>query len=51
MRFKCTTDIEANEEIFTNYGQNYFEWGNAACLCASCEQYANCRSNRWRSLC
>ncbi|BGP32504.1 histone lysine methyltransferase Set9 [Rhodotorula toruloides] len=38
MTFKVLEDIKKDEEIFTHYGEHYFEKDNAACLCATCEQ-------------
>lgn len=37
MVFKCLRPIGLNEEITTYYGDNYFEWGNAECMCLTCE--------------
>ncbi|SPO21143.1 uncharacterized protein UTRI_00620 [Ustilago trichophora] len=37
MVFKVIRPINRNEEITTFYGENYFEWGNAECMCATCE--------------
>ncbi|UZJ51413.1 hypothetical protein CBS101457_000733 [Exobasidium rhododendri] len=37
MVFKCLRNIGLNEEITTYYGDNYFEVGNAECLCRTCE--------------
>ena len=37
MVFKVIRPIQRNEEITTFYGENYFEWGNAECMCATCE--------------
>lgn len=37
MVFKVIRPIHRNEEITTFYGENYFEWGNAECMCATCE--------------
>ncbi len=37
MFFKVIRPINRNEEITTFYGENYFEWGNAECMCATCE--------------
>ncbi|KDN47562.1 hypothetical protein K437DRAFT_267850 [Tilletiaria anomala UBC 951] len=37
MTFRCIRPIAVNEEIVTYYGDNYFELGNAECLCATCE--------------
>ncbi|GAA5967859.1 hypothetical protein JCM11641_005788 [Rhodosporidiobolus odoratus] len=38
MSFKVLEDIAADEELFTHYGEHYFDHDNAACLCATCEQ-------------
>ncbi|CAD6893557.1 unnamed protein product [Tilletia controversa] len=35
--FRCTRPIMPKDEITCYYGPNYFEWGNAECLCATCE--------------
>ncbi|KAJ1030143.1 hypothetical protein NDA16_001055 [Ustilago loliicola] len=37
MVFKVIQPIHRNEEITTFYGENYFEWGNSECMCATCE--------------
>lgn len=37
MAFRCIRPIRINEEIVTYYGDNYFDVGNAECLCATCE--------------
>ena len=37
MVFRCLRSIGLNEEITTYYGDNYFEWANAECLCQTCE--------------
>ncbi len=37
MVFKVIRPIHRNEEITTFYGENYFEWANAECMCATCE--------------
>ncbi|KAJ9476617.1 SET domain-containing protein [Pseudozyma hubeiensis] len=37
MVFKVIRPIHRNEEITTFYGENYFEWGNSECMCATCE--------------
>lgn len=37
MLFKVIRPIHRNEEITTFYGENYFEWGNSECMCATCE--------------
>ncbi|KAJ1041464.1 hypothetical protein NDA11_006173 [Ustilago hordei] len=37
MVFKVIRPIHPNEEITTFYGENYFEWGNSECMCATCE--------------
>lgn len=37
MVFKVIRPIGRNEEVTTFYGENYFEWGNAECMCATCE--------------
>lgn len=29
--------VRRDEEITTYYGDNYFEWGNSECMCATCE--------------
>ncbi|KAM0752373.1 hypothetical protein T439DRAFT_206708 [Meredithblackwellia eburnea MCA 4105] len=39
MAFVAIEDIEADEQLFTDYGQHYFEENNAACMCSSCEQH------------
>ncbi|CEH12726.1 Histone tail methylase [Ceraceosorus bombacis] len=36
--FKALRAIAVNEEVTTYYGDNYFEWGNAECMCATCEE-------------
>ncbi|BGP48598.1 histone lysine methyltransferase Set9 [Rhodotorula kratochvilovae] len=38
MSFKVLEDIAKDEELFTHYGDHYFERDNATCLCATCEQ-------------
>ncbi|GAA5820600.1 hypothetical protein JCM11251_003069 [Rhodosporidiobolus azoricus] len=38
MTFKVIEDIAKDEELFTHYGEHYFEKDNASCLCATCEQ-------------
>ncbi|GAA5887892.1 hypothetical protein JCM6882_000788 [Rhodosporidiobolus microsporus] len=38
MTFKVIEDIAKDEELFTHYGEHYFEQDNASCLCATCEQ-------------
>ncbi|EPQ26451.1 uncharacterized protein PFL1_06099 [Pseudozyma flocculosa PF-1] len=37
MTFKVIRPISRNEEITTYYGDNYFEWANSECMCATCE--------------
>uniref|UniRef100_V5EW16 SET domain-containing protein n=1 Tax=Kalmanozyma brasiliensis (strain GHG001) TaxID=1365824 RepID=V5EW16_KALBG len=37
MVFKVIRPIHRNEEITTFYGENYFEWANSECMCATCE--------------
>ncbi|KAN0061979.1 histone lysine methyltransferase Set9 [Thecaphora frezii] len=37
MTFKVIRPIARNEEITTYYGDNYFEWANSECMCATCE--------------
>ncbi|PWN32114.1 uncharacterized protein FA14DRAFT_162367 [Meira miltonrushii] len=37
MVFRCLRDVGLNEEITTYYGDNYFEVGNAECMCRTCE--------------
>lgn len=37
MVFRCLRDVDLNEEITTYYGDNYFEVGNAECMCRTCE--------------
>jgi hypothetical protein len=38
MAFKVVEDIQADEEIFTHYGEHYFDVNNAGCLCATCQK-------------
>ncbi|KAK4056732.1 histone lysine methyltransferase Set9 [Microbotryomycetes sp. JL221] len=38
MAFKVIEDIKMDEEIFTHYGDHYFDMNNARCLCASCQR-------------
>ncbi|KAK0542222.1 histone lysine methyltransferase Set9, partial [Tilletia horrida] len=38
MTFRCIRRIEAGEEITCFYGLHYFEWDNAECMCATCEE-------------
>ncbi|BGP55781.1 histone lysine methyltransferase Set9 [Rhodotorula sphaerocarpa] len=38
MTFRVLEDIAKDEEIFTHYGDHYFDMNNAECLCATCEQ-------------
>ncbi|GAA5999938.1 hypothetical protein JCM10207_005980 [Rhodosporidiobolus poonsookiae] len=38
MTFKVLEDIAKDEELFTHYGDHYFERDNAGCLCTTCEQ-------------
>ncbi|ORY89261.1 hypothetical protein BCR35DRAFT_262388 [Leucosporidium creatinivorum] len=38
MSFKVMEDIKADEELFTHYGDHYFDKDNAACLCATCQK-------------
>ncbi|GAA5921706.1 hypothetical protein JCM3775_001776 [Rhodotorula graminis] len=38
MAFKVLEDVAKDEELFTHYGEHYFEHDNASCLCATCEQ-------------
>ncbi|BGP16620.1 hypothetical protein JCM10213_000464 [Rhodosporidiobolus nylandii] len=38
MTFKVVEDIAKDEELFTHYGDHYFDENNASCLCATCEQ-------------
>ncbi|PWN51616.1 hypothetical protein IE53DRAFT_43686 [Violaceomyces palustris] len=37
MIFKIIRPVARNEEITTYYGDNYFEWANSECMCATCE--------------
>lgn len=39
LSIRCIRPIKRNEEITTYYGDNYFEWGNKECMCATCEQH------------
>ncbi|WFD18310.1 [histone H3]-lysine(4) N-trimethyltransferase [Malassezia caprae] len=38
LSIRCIRPIKRNEEITTYYGDNYFEWGNRECMCATCER-------------
>ncbi|GJN90876.1 hypothetical protein Rhopal_003890-T1 [Rhodotorula paludigena] len=38
MSFKVLEDIKKDEELFTHYGEHYFDKNNASCLCATCEE-------------
>lgn len=38
LSIRCIRPIKRNEEITTYYGDNYFEWGNKECMCATCER-------------
>ncbi|GAA5862620.1 hypothetical protein JCM8547_003491 [Rhodosporidiobolus lusitaniae] len=40
MSFKVVEDIDKDAELFTHYGEHYFERDNASCLCATCEQHS-----------
>ncbi|GAA6028481.1 hypothetical protein JCM8097_007049 [Rhodosporidiobolus ruineniae] len=40
MSFRVVEDIAKDEELFTHYGDHYFERDNATCLCATCEQHS-----------
>ena len=39
LSIRCIRPIKRNEEITTYYGDNYFEWGNKECMCATCERH------------
>ncbi|KAM0791426.1 hypothetical protein ACM66B_005885 [Microbotryomycetes sp. NB124-2] len=39
MAFKVIEDIEIDDEIFTHYGDHYFDMNNARCLCATCQKF------------
>ncbi|KAK4054419.1 histone lysine methyltransferase Set9 [Microbotryomycetes sp. JL201] len=39
MTFKVIEDIEIDDEIFTHYGDHYFDMNNARCLCATCQKF------------
>lgn len=38
LTIRCIRPIQCNEEITTYYGDNYFEWQNKECMCATCER-------------
>ncbi|KAK3805012.1 MAG: hypothetical protein J3Q66DRAFT_290898, partial [Benniella sp.] len=38
IHFKVIKPINVNDEITTNYGENYFGTNNQECLCATCER-------------
>ncbi|KAI5480556.1 GTP-binding protein 1, partial [Pseudohyphozyma bogoriensis] len=39
MSFQVVEDIKADEQIFTHYGDHYFEENNATCLCQTCQLF------------
>lgn len=39
LSIRCIRPIKRNEEVTTYYGDNYFEWGNRECMCATCERH------------
>ena len=38
LTIRCIRPVRRDEEITTYYGDNYFEWGNSECMCATCER-------------